>query len=94
MSEFKYQLGADRVLIIPDAKEQKTENGLIIPTSAQTISKTAVVAGVGNGITENGNVEMWVKVGDKVIIESFGWEPFQEYLIGRQSSIKCTYTTE
>lgn len=94
MSEFKYKLGADRVLIIPDIADEKTETGLYRAPTSQTVVKTATVIDIGNGITENGKVEMWVKKGDKVFIEPFGWEPFEGYLLGRQTSIKCTYTEQ
>ena len=56
----------DRVLLKPMEAEAKTKSGLYIPESAKETPKHAHVVAVGNGD------KIKVKVGDKVIHESYG----------------------
>jgi chaperonin GroES len=64
----------NRVLLRPIEVEEKTKSGIYIPESAKEKPLQAEVIAVGPGeIDENGKRKaMDVKVGDKVIFESFG----------------------
>ena len=79
---------ADRVLVKPDAAEEKTAGGLIIPDTAKEkpLAGTVVAAGPG---TED--VKMEVKPGDKVLYGKYaGTEITNEnevYLMMKQSDI-------
>ena len=55
---------SDRVLILPNAAEEKTASGLIIPDTAKEKPLAGKVIDVGPGTAE---VKMEVKVGDEVL---------------------------
>jgi chaperonin GroES len=55
---------ADRVLVKPDAAEEKTAGGLIIPETAKEKPLAGTVVAAGPGTDE---VKMEVKAGDKVL---------------------------
>jgi chaperonin GroES len=55
---------ADRVLVEPIAKKEKTVGGIIIPDTAQDRTNTGTVVATGPGTKEN---LMTVKVGDTVL---------------------------
>jgi chaperonin GroES len=56
----------NRVLLKPMEAEEKTKSGIYIPDSAKEKPLQAEVVAVGDG------KDVHVKVGDKVIYESFG----------------------
>lgn len=56
----------DRVLLRPKETEEKTKSGLYIPDSAKEKTLEATIVAVGDGEL------IKVKVGDKVIYESYG----------------------
>jgi len=63
----------NRVLLKPIEAEEKTKSGLYIPESAKEKQQEAVVVAVGDGETKDGKkISINLKVGDKVIYESFG----------------------
>ena len=64
----------DRVLVKPDAAEQKTASGLYIASNAQEKPQRGEIIAVGAGkVGENGErLPMDVKVGDGVIYGKFG----------------------
>ncbi len=64
----------NKVLLRPVEAEEKTKSGLYIPESAKEKPLHGEVIAVGPGeLDENGKRKtMDVKVGDKVIYESFG----------------------
>ena len=64
----------DRVLVKPDAAEQKTASGLYIASNAQEKPQRGEIIAVGAGkVGENGErLPMDVKVGDVVIYGKFG----------------------
>ena len=63
----------NRVLLKPIETEEKTKSGLYIPESAKEKPQEAVVIAVGDGETKDGKkVPINLKVGEKVIYESFG----------------------
>lgn len=83
---------ADRVVIKLVAAEEKTKSGLILTASAQEKPQIAEVVAVGpGGLVDGHNVEMNVKVGDKVITSKYSGTEVKadgiEYIIVKQSDI-------
>ena len=83
----------DRVLIKPDAAEQKTASGLYIASNAQEKPQRGEVVAVGEGKLNNDGqrIPMDVKVGDKVIYGKFGGNEIkvdgEDYLLMRADDI-------
>ena len=82
----------DRVVIKMVDYEEKTKGGLFITANAQDKPEIAEVLAVGpGGIVDGKEVEMYVKVGDKVIIGKYAGTEVklnkEEYTIVRQSDI-------
>lgn len=82
---------ADRVLVKPDAAEEKTSAGIIIPDSAKEKPLSGTVLAVGKGTKDE---EMVVKEGDKVLYGKYAGTEVEvdneKYLIMRQSDILAT----
>lgn len=83
---------ADRVLIKMQEKEETTKSGIILSTAVKEKPQVAEVIAVGpGGIIEGNNIEMYVKVGDKVFINNYAGTEIkyedEEYLIVKQSDI-------
>jgi len=64
---------ADRVIIKPAPKEEKTKSGIVLPDTAKEKPSEGTVTAVGSGkVLDNGQkVEVEVKVGDKVIYSKY-----------------------
>lgn len=83
----------DRVLIKPEAAEQKTASGLYIASNAQEKPQRGEVVAVGEGKhNDNGErLPMDVKPGDKVIYGKFGGNEVkidgEDYLLMRVDDI-------
>lgn len=83
----------DRVLIKPEAPEEMTSFGLIIPDSAKEKPEHGTVVAVGPGRRGDDNdlVPMGVEVGDKVMFSKYGFDEIKvggiEYYILPESSI-------
>ena len=82
----------DRVVVRPEAAEEKTSSGLFIPDTAQERPQRGTVLFVGPGQTENGNhVEMTVKAGDTVLYGKYSGTEIaldgEDVLIMRESDI-------
>ena len=79
---------ADRVLILPQAAEEKTVSGIIIPDTAKEKPQRGKVVAVGNGTKDQ---EMTVKVGDEVLYGKYSGTEISidgtNYLIMRESDI-------
>ncbi len=79
---------ADRVLVLPDAAEEKTIGGIIIPDTAKEKPVRGEIVAVGNGTKDD---PMTVKVGDKVLYGKYAGTELEvegeKYLIMRQSDI-------
>ncbi len=79
---------ADRVLVAPDAAEEKTASGIIIPDSAKEKPQRGKVIAVGNGKKDE---PITVKVGDSVLYGKYSGTEInvagQDYLIMRESDI-------
>ncbi len=67
---------SDRVLVLPNAAEERTAAGLFIPETAKEKPLEGTVVAVGPGTKE---IEMELKVGDKVM---YGKYAGQEIAIG------------
>ncbi|MBQ9551979.1 MAG: co-chaperone GroES [Clostridia bacterium] len=83
---------ADRVVVKPAEVEETTKSGIILAASAQEKPQFAEVVAVGPGGEIDGNkVEMYVKVGEKVIVGKYAGTEVklnkEEYTIVRQSDI-------
>ena len=83
---------ADRVLIKMEEGEETTKSGIILSTSAKEKPQIAKVIAVGPGGNIDGNnVEMYISVGDRVIVSKYSGTEVkyegEEYLIVKQSDI-------
>lgn len=84
---------ADRVLVKPDAAEQKTASGLYIASNAQEKPQRGTVVAVGEGKrADNGErIPVDVKAGDRVIYGKFGGNEVkvdgEDYLLLRADDI-------
>ena len=83
---------ADNVVIKATEAEETTKSGIILTSAAQEKPQIAEIVAVGPGGMVDGNeVEMYVKVGDKVITAKYSGTEVKidgvEYSIIRQSDI-------
>ena len=83
---------ADRVVLKAVPAEEKTKSGIILTASAQEKPQISEVVAVGPGGLVDGNeVQMLVKVGDKVITSKYSGTEIKadgvEYVIVKQSEI-------
>ncbi|MBQ7046209.1 MAG: co-chaperone GroES [Oscillospiraceae bacterium] len=83
---------ADRVVIKMTEAEETTKSGLILASSAKEKPQIAEVVAVGPGGTVDGEkVEMYLKVGDKVLLSKYAGTEVKvddvEYTILRQSEV-------
>ena len=82
----------DRVVICATEVEETTKTGIILPGAAKEKPQVAEVVAVGpGGMVDGKEVEMVVKVGDKVITSKYSGTEVKcdgvEYSIVRQSDI-------
>ena len=83
---------ADRVVVKAVEVEETTSSGIILAAAAQEKPQIAEVVAVGPGGMIDGNeVEMYVKVGDRVITSKYSGTEVklnkEEYTIVKQSDI-------
>ncbi len=83
---------ADRVVVKMVEAEETTKSGIILTSSAKEKPQVAEILAVGpGGLVEGKEVEMTVKVGDKVILSKYAGTEVkfdgQECIIVRQSDI-------
>ena len=89
----KLQPLADRVLVKPMEKEEKTKSGIYLPDTAKEKPQEGEVVAVGPGkLDENGKrIPMDLKVGDRVIYAKYGGTEIKvddvEMMILRESDI-------
>jgi len=89
----KLQPLADRVLVKPIEKEEKTKSGIYIPDTAKEKPQEGEVMAVGPGkLDENGKrIPLDLKVGDRVIYAKYGGTEIKvddvEMMILRESDI-------
>lgn len=83
---------ADRVVVKMVEAEETTKSGIILTASAQEKPQVAEVVAVGpGGLVDGKEVEMTVKVGDKVVVSKYAGTEVkvdgEECTIVRQSDI-------
>ena len=83
---------SDRVLIKMTEAEETTKSGIILTAQAAEKPQVAeVIADGPGGVVDGKEVEMYVKVGDKVITSKYGGTEVklggEEYIIVRQADI-------
>ncbi|MBO5421234.1 MAG: co-chaperone GroES [Clostridia bacterium] len=83
---------ADRVVVKMTELEETTQSGIILAAASKEKPQVAEVLAVGpGGIVDGKEVEMYVKVGDKVITSKYAGTEVklnkEEYIIVRQSDI-------
>ena len=83
---------ADRVVIKMTEAEETTKSGIILASSAKEKPQIAEVVAVGpGGIVDGEKVEMYLKVGDKVLLSKYAGTEVKvddvEYTILRQSEV-------
>ena len=83
---------ADRVVVKMTEAEETTKSGIILAGSAKEKPQVAEVIAVGPGGNVDGKeIQMYVKVGDKVITSKYSGTEVkidgEEYTIVRQSDI-------
>jgi chaperonin GroES len=89
----KLQPLADRVLVKPMEKEEKTKSGIYLPDTAKEKPQEGEIMAVGPGkMTDEGTrIPMDLKVGDRVIYAKYGGTEIKvddvELMILRESDI-------
>ena len=89
----KLQPLADRLVVKPTEKDEKTKSGIYLPDTAKEKPQEGEVVAIGPGrITEDGKrIPMDLKVGDKVIYSKYGGSEIKiddvEMIILRESDI-------
>ena len=84
---------SDRVVVQPDAAEEKTTGGIILPDTAQEKPQAGKIVAVGAGkISDSGElIKPEVKIGDNVLYGKYSGNEItigkDEYLIMRESDI-------
>ena len=83
---------ADRILIKMEEGEETTKSGIILSTTAKEKPQIAKVIAVGpGGNIEGNNIEMYIKVGNRVIVSKYSGTEVkyegEEYLIVKQSDV-------
>jgi len=83
---------ADRVVIKMCEAEETTKSGIILTSAAKERPQVAEIVAVGpGGMVDGNNVEMTLKVGDKVLISEYAGTKVkvdgEEYTILRQNDV-------
>jgi chaperonin GroES len=83
---------ADRVVVRPLEREEKTASGIVLPDTAKEKPQEGEIIAVGPGRVEDGKrVDLEVKVGDRVIYSKYAGTEVkvdnEELLILRESDI-------
>ncbi len=88
MAKLKIKPLGDRVLIQPNAAEEKTASGIIIPDTAKEKPQRGVVVAVGPGKPDEPTT---VKVGDEVLYGKYAGTELSldggDYLMMRESDL-------
>ncbi|MBS1737668.1 MAG: co-chaperone GroES [Bacteroidetes bacterium] len=94
MAKQKFELFDDRVLVKPNAAEEKSAGGIIIPDTAKEKPQKGTVIAVGKGkyAEQTGNlIPVAVKEGDLIMYGKYGGTEItingEDYLIMRASDI-------
>jgi len=94
MAKENFELFDDRVLVKPNAAEEKSAGGIIIPDTAKEKPQRGTVVAVGKGkyAEQTGTlIPMQIKEGDTVMYGKYGGTEIsiqgEDYLIMRASDI-------
>ena len=94
MAKQNFELFDDRVLVKPNAAEEKTAGGIIIPDTAKEKPQKGTVIAVGKGkyAEQTGNlIPLQIKAGDTVMYGKYGGTEInidgEEHLIMREEDI-------
>ena len=93
MAKDNFELFDDRVLVKPNAAEEKTAGGLYIPDTAKEKPQKGKVMAVGKGrVTEDGKtLPLEVREGDSVLFSKYSGTELkldgQEYLMIREEDV-------
>ncbi len=96
----KLQPLADRLVVKPSQKEEKTKSGIVLPDTVKEKPQEGEVMAVGPGrMTEDGKrIPMDLKVGDIVIFAKYGGSEIkfddQELIILRESDVLAKKTSK
>ncbi len=94
----KLQPLADRVVVKPMEREEKTKSGIYLPDTAKEKPQEGEVVAVGPGrVTDDGKrIALDIKVGDMVIYARYGGSEVkiedEEFVILRESDILAKKT--
>lgn len=89
----KFSPLADRVVVKPIEREERTKSGIVLPDTAKEKPQEGEIVAAGPGrVNDDGKrIPLDVKVGDKVIYSKFAGTEYKEgddeYLILRESDI-------
>ena len=82
---------ADRIVIKMTEAEETTKSGLILAAASKEKPQVAEVVAVGPGVVDGEKVDMYLKVGDKVLLSKYAGTEVKvddvEYTILRQSEV-------
>lgn len=83
---------ADRIVIKMTEAEETTKSGLILAAASKEKPQVAEVVAVGpGGVVDDEKVDMYLKVGDKVLLSKYAGTEVKvddvEYTILRQSEV-------
>lgn len=83
---------ADRIVIKMTEAEETTKSGLILASASKEKSQIAEVVAVGpGGMVDGEKIDMYLKVGDKVLLSKYAGTEVKvddvEYTILRQSEV-------
>jgi chaperonin GroES len=84
---------ADRVIVKPNAREETTRSGIVLPDTAKEKPQegTIVAAGPGRVLEDGTRVPLDVKVGDNVLYAKYAGTEYkigtEEHLILRETDI-------
>lgn len=88
MSKVNFKPLADRVLVEPEAAEEKTASGIIIPDTAKEKPQKGKIIAVGEGTSDH---KMNLKIGDRVLYGKYSGTELTiddtDYLIMKESDI-------
>lgn len=81
----------DRVLLKKEKPKAMTNAGIVLPVSSEDKSSIAYVVAVGSGITETGQIQMQVKVGEKVLFAKYAGSEIkmneEDFIVIKQTDI-------
>ena len=82
----------DRVVLKPISAEETTQSGIVLPGQSKEKTQQAEIIAVGpGGVIDGNDVQMQVKVGQKVVYAKFAGTTIElndeEYIIVKQSDL-------